>query len=103
MKLTKQLSQLLERRALKYELYHDTLTSAVNAAISQAESKGYSLDDDDTFTQIGAGPAKPSKGKTNRYSLKLFKGDKQVKEHLHIQVYNRGTDRNTFELNAYIS
>ena len=87
-----------------YTLYHDTLTSAIKEVDQWLLRNGkYTMDDEDAATEIGNGPAKPSKGKTNRYNVKLLKGDKEQKKKVHIQVYNRGTETNPFELNVYVS
>jgi hypothetical protein len=100
-----------------YVVYHKTYTSAINTAREYAEKKGYEIDDDDAFRQIGMGPRKPSDGKTNRFSIQLTKNGKPQKKHLHIQVYGMGTykrnpdgsktrsmwgGQNEYELNAYI-
>ena len=87
----------------KYETYHPSLTSAVYEAEKYATLRGYETDPEDWAETVGSGPRKPSKGKTNRYSIKLFKNGKEQRKMLQIQVYNRGTDTNTYELNAYIS
>ena len=101
-----------------YAVYHKTYTSAINTAREYAEKKGYEIDDDDAFRQIGMGPRKPSDGKTNRFSIQLTKDGKPQKKHLHIQVYGMGTykrnpdgsktrsmwgGQNEYELNAYIN
>ena len=89
-----------------YEIYHDSYTSATQTAIDFAIRNGYLTDDEETFKKIGTGPAKPGRGKTNRIDIKLYKGEvgdlKKTKRVLHFQVYNRETNKNTYELNAYI-
>lgn len=82
-----------------YEVYHKSYTSAINAARDYAEKKGYEINDDDAFRQIGMGPRKPSEGKTNRFSIELSKDGKVQRKKLQIQVYGM---RNSYELNAYI-
>lgn len=52
--------------------------------------------------KVGMGPAKPQPGKTNKITIKLSKNGKEQKKALQIQVYNRGTKGNEFELNTYI-
>lgn len=86
-----------------YQVYHDTYTSAVEGALDFAERNGYEYDKEETATTIGTGPAKPSEGKTNKFTITLYKGEKEQRKGLQFQVYNRGTNRNTYELNAYIS
>lgn len=82
-----------------FEVYHKSYTSAINAAKEYAEKKGYEINDDDSFRQIGMGPRKPSEGKVNRFSIELSKDGKVQKKQLQIQVYGM---RNVYELNAYI-
>lgn len=82
-----------------YEVYHDSYTSAINAAKAYAEKKGYTINDDDSFTKIGMGPKKPSEGKTNRFSIELVKDNRVQKKMLQIQVYGM---KNKYELNCYI-
>ena len=82
-----------------YEVYHKSYTSAIQAAKAYAEKKGYEINDDDSFRQIGMGPRKPSEGKTNKFSIELSKDGKVQRKKLQIQVYGM---RNSYELNAYI-
>jgi hypothetical protein len=83
----------------KFEVYHDSYTSAINAAKQWAEKEGYEIDDEDSFRKIGMGPKKPSEGKTNKFSIELTKDGKSQKKMLHIQVYGMKTK---YELNCYI-
>ena len=82
-----------------YEVYHKSYTSAIEAAREYAEKKGYEINDDDSFRQIGMGPRKPSEGKTNSFSIQLSKDGKPQRKKLQIQVYGM---KNSYELNAYI-
>jgi hypothetical protein len=99
----KQDSRSMSEGKQDYQLYHDTYTSAVYAALAYATENGYEHDPEEAASEIGMGPRKPSKGKTNSITLPLYKKDKVQKKALHFQVYNRGVSRNTYELNAYIS
>ena len=83
-----------------YEVYHNTYTSAVNTALEYAESLGYTYNKDEVATEIGTGPRKPDEGKTNKFTITLFKDDKESKKSLHIQIY--GMDKK-YELNTYIN
>lgn len=96
------LKKLLETKE-PYNVYHDTYSSAVQAAEKYAQNRGYEIDEDDWARQIAFGPKRPSAGKTNRASVNLIKNGKIHKKALHVQVYNRGTSGNTYELNAYIN
>lgn len=86
----------------KYEVYHNSFNSAIQAAEEFAENQGYEIDPEEMADKVGLGPAKPKEGKTNKYSISLTKNGKPQKKALQIQVYNRGTKGNEFELNTYI-
>lgn len=85
--------------APEYDVAHKTFSSAVQHAWDVAEKRGYEVDEDDWDDKISLGPRKPSKGKTNSYSINLMKKGKPVKQKLHIQVYY---DEGRYELNMYI-
>jgi hypothetical protein len=93
--------ELLEKS--KYEVYHDTFSSAIQAAEDYAVKQGYEIDPEEMADKVGLGPAKPSGGKTNKYTISLKKNGKLQKKALQIQVYNRETKGNEFELNTYIA
>ena len=79
-----------------YELYHRTLGSAIDTAITHAKLKfGIDITPDERMDVVGMGPRKPSNGKTNTYRLMGTKG-----KAIQVQVYNRGGSR-PFELNMY--
>lgn len=86
-----------------YKVYHDTYSLAIEEAEEYTTKQGYVLDKEEMSEKIGLGPAKPQSGKTNKFSLTLTKDGKEQKKMLHLQIYNRGTSSNTFELNCYIS
>lgn len=98
------LQQHLNERKSKfdYQIYHSSYTSAVNTALKHAEVKGYTTDTDEVATLVGFGPKKPGRGKTTTVHIPLYKGDKPQKKALHIVVYNREVQTNTYELTAYI-
>lgn len=100
----KQLRSLMESVG-EYTLYHPTLTSAIQEVDRLLARKGYAMDPDSAADVIGLGPAKPQPGKTNKYAVMLRQGDKDgplTKKYVQIQVYNRGIDGNTYELNTYV-
>ncbi len=84
----------------KYDTYHKTYTSAIQAGLDWAKKSGYDYDEEEAAREIGMGPRKPSEGKTNKFHLSLRKDFKPQKKMLHIQVYGM---KNSYELNAYIS
>jgi hypothetical protein len=89
-----------EATTKNFEVYHNTFSSAVQTAQQYAESKGYTIDENEWFNQIATGPKKPEAGKTNRYSVSLIANGKPSNKTLNIQVYNMG---NRYELNCYIA
>jgi hypothetical protein len=87
------------QEAPTYKLHHNTFSGAVQEAIAVAKKQGYDVDEDDWSNKVATGPKKPSKDKTNRYSIKLLKGGKPTRKFLQIQVYNMGSK---YELNCYV-
>ena len=85
-----------------YEIYHDSLSMAVQEMEAYVAKNGYELDDEEMADTVGFGPKKPSGGKTNRYTVRLYKGGKEQRKAIHFQVYNRETKQNPYELNMYI-
>lgn len=83
-----------------YQVYHNTFSSAVQTALQYAESKGYTINEDEWFDTVSVGPKRPSEGQTNRYSISLYKDGVIQRKALHIQVYGMG---DKYELNAYIA
>lgn len=94
------------KRPDQKDIYYDTYSAAVQFARSETEKRGYLIDEDDWFRNVNSGPKKPSEGDTNRLQaigLTMKETGKPAKKALHIQVYNRGTDKGTYELNWYLS
>lgn len=90
----------LIKEANKVETYHNSYTSAINAAKEYAEKQGYEVDEDSAFRQIAMNTKRPSEGKTVRTSVELSKNGKPSKKQLHIQVYGM---KSKYELNCYIN
>jgi hypothetical protein len=91
------------RKDSAQDTYFNTYSAAVQYAKAQAEKQGYEVEEDDWFQQVTTGKGKPGRGKTTRHTLKLMKNGKPTRKGLAIQVYNRDTDKNTYELNYYVS
>lgn len=107
--LQKEIIKYLVREQLQilnetYAVYHNSYTSAIDAALNHAHAKGYTYDKEEAARTIGSGPKKPSEGKTNRISIDLYRyGKLEKNKRLHIQVYNMGKDlKKPYELNCYI-
>ena len=106
------ITTLLERKS-PYVIYHDTYSSAIQEVENYMNKKKFILDPEEMSRSIGMGPSKPGAGKTNRFSLKLYKTQKDLdnfkeqKRHVHFQVYGMGSLNNLssdrYELNCYIS
>ena len=93
---------------MKPDLYYKTYSEAIAAALNSMESRGYIVNPDESFTQIGVLSQRPKNGATTTVKLPLYKkGDSEyskVLSYLQIQVYNRGNDSaKPFELNFYKS
>ena len=88
------------RKASDYEIYHKDFSSAVQHAEKQVEKRGYTIDPEEWDRKVAMGPRKPGKGKTNSYTLALFKNGKETRRMLDMQVYY---DDDRYELNMYIS
>tara|TARA_B100000929_G_C15508797_1_gene419613 strand:+ start:4376 stop:4666 length:291 start_codon:yes stop_codon:yes gene_type:complete len=80
-----------------------TYSAAVDYARLQASKRGYTVSDDVWHNEITVGSGAPAEGETVRHNLELMYDDQAVEKHLAIQVYNRGTDTGTYELNYYIT
>lgn len=93
-------------RARKTEqIYFSSFGGAADAARERAESRGYTIDENDWFTQISTGGrytrARPSKGKTHKFVVGLEKNGKPQKKALIIIVY--GMPSGNYELTDYIN
>lgn len=88
----------------KYQIYHNSFSSAVKTAREMVESIGYEISESSWFVQITTGLGRPKEGKTFKCSINLLKDSIPQKKMLHIQIYNMGNDiANNFELNFYIN
>lgn len=85
-----------------HEVYHDSYTGAVNAALAYTIKRGFTTDNEEVAHIVGDLSNRPSSGQTTRVSLPIYKNGKLQRKQLHFQVYNRNTTSNTFELNCYI-
>ena len=90
------------------ETYYKTYSEAIATAINDMESRGYAVNPDESFTQIGVLSKRPKSGATTSVKVPLYKASDtsftKVIGHLAIQVYNRGdTALKPFELNFYKS
>jgi len=83
-----------------YQVYHNSYSSAVQAALDYARSKGFEVEEDDVWKEISVGPKKPKDGITNKATISLIKDGKPQRKALQIQIYGMG---NRYELNAYIN
>jgi len=89
----------------KYQVYHDTFSSVINEIEKWLISIPYDYDKDEFIDSYIDAFFKPRPGKTKKDTISLYKlkTDTLARKAAHIQVYNRGTDKKTFELNMYAS
>ena len=84
-----------------YRVNHDTYTSAIEEAKRICVEKGFFLNEDELFQDIGLDSYRPKVGETERVTIKLYNEDlsKVHKKAMHVQVYGK---EDGFELNCYI-
>ena len=87
------------------DTYFKSFTDAVEFARKATEKRGFTIDEDDWQTQIAFGGkysrSRPSKGKTNSFTVGLLKKGKPQRKSLQISVY--GMDSGSYELTHYIN
>lgn len=92
-------TQLMEED-VKQDLYFDSYSQAISAALETVQKKGLEPDEYDVWNNITLGKRKPQPGETNKMSVGLLKNGEKIKKALHIQVY--GMESGKYELNSYI-
>lgn len=85
-----------------FQVYHRTYSSAIDEIERYAAMKGYHLDQEEYGNAYVDGFFKPKEGQTKKDTLTLYKGDKEQKKALHVQIYGRSGTAG-FELNMYIN
>ena len=87
------------------DTYFKSFTQAVEFARKATEKRGFTIDEDDWQTQIAFGGkysrSRPSKGKTNSFTVGLLKKGKPQRKSLQISVF--GMDSGSYELTHYIN
>ena len=87
------------------DTYFKSFTQAVEYARKATEKRGFTIDEDDWQTQIAFGGkysrSRPSKGKTNSFTVGLLKKGKPQRKSLQISVF--GMDSGSYELTHYIN
>jgi len=87
------------------DTYFKSFTQAVEYARKVTEKRGFTIDEDDWQTQIAFGGkysrSRPSKGKTNSFTVGLLKNGKPQRKSLQISVF--GMDSGSYELTHYIN
>lgn len=101
--LTEAYDELITHKKNEKQTYFDTYASAITYAHNDI-SKKYKIDENDWFNLMGTG-GKPAPGTTKSGIITLYDKEtgKEQKKALAIQVYNRDTNKGTFELNYYVS
>lgn len=87
------------------DTYFKSFTDAVEFARKATEKRGFTIDEDDWQTQIAFGGkytrSRPSKGKTNSFTVGLLKNGKPQRKSLQISVF--GMPSGSYELTQYIN
>jgi hypothetical protein len=87
------------------DTYFKSFTQAVEYARKATEKRGFTIDEDDWQTQIAFGGkysrSRPSKGKTNSFTVGLLKNGKPQRKSLQISVF--GMPSGSYELTQYIN
>jgi hypothetical protein len=87
------------------DTYFKSFTDAVEFARKATEKRGFTIDEDDWQSQIAFGGkysrSRPSKGKTNSFTVGLLKKGKPQRKSLQISVF--GMDSGSYELTHYIN
>ena len=107
--LKKSLESMNEGRKpkLKFKKDHPTYMAGygqtLNAITDYIEENGYFYNPEEFFASFGDAFFKPKKGKTQRKTITIYQDKESVKPigNLHISIYNRGVDGNTYELTTY--
>ena len=109
----KSFQEIITEAKSPYVIYHDTYTSAIQEVEKFVNKKKFILNPEEMAQEVGMGPSKPGAGKTNRFSIRLFKNEadllagKPQKKAVHFQIYGMGSTRalsaDKYELNMYIS
>ncbi len=93
------------KEANNNDTYFNTATEAVMYARTQAEKKGFEIDENDWNSQITTGGrysrTRPGIGKTHSFSVGLSKAGKPQRKSLNISLY--GMESGKFELTYYIN
>jgi hypothetical protein len=97
-----EVEEVSEAKGSKYQLYHNTYSSAINHALAHHEKSGLSVHDDDRWDKVAVGSKKPSSGKTTSVNIPATHTKTGKKHMIHVQVYNKGGS-NPYELNTYSS
>ena len=87
------------------DTYFKSFTDAVEFARKATEKRGFTIDEDDWQTQIAFGGkytrSRPSKGKTNSFTVGLLKNGKPQRKSLQLSVF--GMPSGSYELTHYIN
>ena len=98
-KMQTDLSRMPIQEAANEEIYFDSLGSALDAAVDRTEAKGYTVDKDSLFFNLGTGGIKYET--TKSASIPLEKGGKPQRKMLQISIYRMASGK--YELTTYIN
>ena len=84
-----------------YPTYNATYGGTLDAITNYVEDAGYKIDDQEFFAAFGDAFFKPKKGKTQSKTVDIQDKTGNPVGNLHVSIYNRGVDGNTYELTIY--
>ena len=84
-----------------YPTYNATYGGTLDAITNYVEDAGYKIDDQEFFAAFGDAFFKPKKGKTQSKTVDIQDKAGKPVGNLHVSIYNRGVDGNTYELTMY--
>jgi hypothetical protein len=84
-----------------YPTYLAGYGETLNVITDYIEDAGYKFDQQEFFAAFGDAFFKPKKGKTQSKTITIQDKNGKPIGNLHISIYNRGVDGNTYELTMY--
>lgn len=86
----------------KYRIYLPTYSEVIDEISDYVKKNGYEYEEDDFSNLFLDAFNKPKSGKTYKVELPIFLKTIDMGI-LNAQIYNRGVEGNTYELNMYVS
>lgn len=93
--------QFLVEASSDFVVYHRQYSTVIDEVEKYAKSQGFELDQEEYGNAYVDAFFKPKEGATKKDTLTLYKGGKEQRKALHVQIYGRGNAG--YELNMYIN